>query len=252
MQDKNSAQEAGAQQPMTGSSAIFRQLHGQCTQTMETSLLGENHASLSMAYLFAVDLDTWGTALGGQMEARLIETASSEYVLAALNVCQGQYRNGFKGLRLVLELCLQSTHLSANLILRAEWFRGEKDTIWATLIDPENGPLSVRSCRGFFPELSEHVPHFRQLAQTLYRELSECIHGNVPNHIPLPTSIAFSQDTFELWLSKAKSVRLVAHFAFTLRYLNDLSVEKRRPLEAAVTDQLGHIAAIRAAFEQGA
>ena len=251
MQDKNSPQETGPQQPTTGSSAIFRQLHNQCSQTMEMSVLGDNHAHLGEAYLFAGDLDTWRAALDGQMEARLIETASSEYVLAALNICQGQYRNGFKGLRLVLELCLQSTHLSANLVLRAEWFKGEKDTNWATLVDSENGPLSVRFCQGFFPELSEHVPNFRQLAQTLYRELSECIHGNVPNHIPLPTSLTFSQDTFDLWLSKAKSVRLVAHFAFTLRYMNDLAVAMRGPLEAAVTDQLGHIAAIRSAFEQG-
>ncbi len=252
MQDKMGPQKAEAQQPKTGSIAIFRQLHDQCTQTMEKALLGDNHAHLGEAYLFAGDLDTWRTALDEHMEARLIETASSEYVLAALNICQGQYRNGFKGLRLVLELCLQSTYLSANLVLRAEWFKGEKDTIWATLVDPENGPLSVRFCCGFFPDISEHVPHFRQLAQTLYRELSECIHGNVPNHIPLPASLTFSQDTFELWLSKAKAVRLVTHFAFTLRYLNDLSLAKRGPLEAAVTDQLGHIAAIRAAFVQGA
>lgn len=252
MQNENGPQETEVQQPTARSSTIFRQLHEQCTQAMEMSLLDGNHAHLGEAYLFAADLDAWRTALDRQMEARLIETVSSEYVLAVLNVCQGQYRNGFKGLRLVLELCLQSTHLSANLVLRAEWFKGEKDTIWATLVDPENGPLSVRSCRGFFPELSEHVPHFRQLAQTLYRELSECIHGNVPNHIPLPSSLSFSQDTFELWLSKARSVRLVAHFAFTLRYLKDLSVAERGPLEAAVTDQLGHIAAIRAEFEQGA
>ena len=251
VKDPNGPQEAGAQQPTAGSGAIFRQLHGQCDQTMEMSLLGGNHARLGEAYLFAGDLDAWRTAIDGQIEARLIEAASSEYVLAALNVCQGQYRNGFKGLRLVLELCLQSTHLSANLVLRAEWLKGEKDTIWAALVDSDNGPLSVRSCRAFFPELSEHVSNFRQLAQTLYRELSECIHGNVPNHIPLPTSLNFSQDTFELWLLKAKSVRLVSHFAFTLRYLNDLSVAKRAPLEAAVTDQMGHIAAIRSAFEQG-
>lgn len=252
MQNQGKPQDAGAQPPTVGSGAIIRQLHDQCAQTVETSLQGENHVRLGEAYLFADDLDAWRAAIDGQQEAGLVNTAASEYVLATLNVCQGQYRNGFKGLRLVLELCLQSTHLSANLVQRAEWLRGERDTVWATLIDAEAGPLSVRSCRAFFPELSEHVPHFRQLAQTLYRELSECIHGNVPNHIPLPTSLTFSQDTFNLWLSKAKSVRLVAHFAFTLRYLNDLSVAKRGPLEAAVTEQLGHIAAIRSAFEQGA
>jgi hypothetical protein len=216
------------------------------------SLQGENHVRLGEAYLFADDLDAWRAAIDGQQEAGLVNTAASEYVLATLNVCQGQYRNGFKGLRLVLELCLPSTHLSANLVQRAEWLKGEKDTVWATLVNADAGPLSVRSCRAFFPELSEHVPHFRQLAQTLYRELSECIHGNVPNHIPLPASLHFSQETFELWLSKARSVRFVVHFAFTLRYLNDLQVARRAPLEAAVTDQIGHMAAIRAAFEKGA
>ncbi len=234
-----SLQAAAGQQPTAGTGAVLRQLHDQCTQTVESSLQEEYAARLGEIYLFASDLDAWRTAIEEQQEAGLLETAASEYVLAALNVCQGQYRNGFKGLRLVLELCLQSTHLSANLVLRAEWLKGEKDTVWATLIDAENGPLSVRSCRAFFPDLSEHVAHFRQLAQTLYRELSECIHGNIPNHIPLPGSLNFSKDTFELWQSKAGAVRLVAHFAFALRYLNGLPLARRSSLEAAVTHQLG-------------
>jgi hypothetical protein len=234
-----------------GAGAVIRRLHDQCSQTLELSLHGENEARLAHSFLFAGDLDAWRKAIDGQLEISLVETAASEYVLATLNVCQGQYRNGFKGLRLVLELCLQSTHLSADLVLRAEWLKGEQDTIWATLVDNDKGPLSSRSCRAFFPDLSEHVGHFRQIGQTLYRELSECIHGNVPNYIPLPTSLKFCQETFDLWHSKAELVRLVVHFAFVLRYLNGLPVAKRSPLEAAVTEQLGHIAAIRAAFEQG-
>lgn len=245
------ASEVAATQPAMGPGAVIRCLHDQCSQTLALSLHGENEALLAESYLFAGDLDAWRKAIDGQLETSLVETAASEYVLATLNVCQGQYRNGFKGLRMVLELCLQSTHLSADLVLRAEWLKGEQDTIWATLVDTDKGPLSSRSCRAFFPDLSEHVGHFRQIGQTLYRELSECIHGNVPNYIPLPTSLAFSKETFDLWHSKAKLVRLVVHFAFALRYLNGLPVAKRSPLEAAVTEQLGHIAAIRAAFEQG-
>jgi hypothetical protein len=243
--------EVAAAQPVMGAGAVIRRLHGQCSQTLDRLLQGENEARLAESYLFAGDLDAWKKAIDGELEVSLVETAASEYVLATLNVCQGQYRNGFKGLRLVLELCLQSTHLSANLVLRAEWLKGEQDTIWATLVDADKGPLSSRSCRAFFPDLSEHVGHFRQIGQTLYRELSECIHGNVPNYIPLPTSLEFSQETFDLWHSKAKLVRLVVHFAFALRYLNGLPAAKRSPLETAVTEQLGHIAAIRAAFEQG-
>lgn len=252
MINQESALEIEVAQPIIGVGSVIRRLHEQCSQTIELSIHGENGLRLAESYLFVSDLDAWREAIDGQLEASLLETAASEYALAVLNVCQGQYRNGFKGMRLVLELCLQSTHLSADLVLRAEWLKGEQDTIWATLVDADKGPLSHRSCRAFFPELSDHVGHFRQIGQTLYRELSECIHGNVPNHIPLPTSLEFSQQTFDLWHSKAKLVRLVVHFAFALRYLNVLPVPKRFPLEAAVTEQLGHIAAIRAVFEQGA
>ncbi|MDE3739395.1 hypothetical protein PSH28_22555 [Pseudomonas resinovorans] len=251
MTSKESHLEAATAPTAIGASAVFRQLHDQCSQSLEQSLQGENATRLAESYLFASDLDAWRSALDDQLEVDLIKTAASEYVLATLNVCQGQYRNGFKGLRLVLELCLQSTHLSANLVLRAEWLKGETDTIWATLVDGDNGPLSSRSCRAFFPELLDHVGNFRQLAKTLYRELSECIHGNVPNHIPLPDSLIFSQETFDLWQSKAKLVRLVVLFALVLRYLNGLPTAKRSHLEAAVQEQLGHIAAIRDAFEQG-
>lgn len=237
-------------QPIMGAGAVIRWLDNQCSQTLKLSLHGENEARLAVSYLFASDLDAWREAIDGQLEASLVETAATEYTLAILNACQGQYRNGFKGLRLVLELCLQSTHLSADLMLRAEWLKGEQDTSWATLVDTDRGPLSHRACRAFFPDLSGHVGHFRQIGQTLYRELSECIHGNVPNHIPLPTSLKFSQETLDLWHSKAKLVRLVVHFAFVLRYLSCLPVVKRFPIEAAVTEQLGHIAAIRAVFEK--
>lgn len=243
--------EGAMAQPIMGTGGVIKKLHDQCSLTVERSLQGANEARLAESYLFASDLDAWRNAIDGRLEARLVETAASEYALATLNVCQGQYRNGFKGLRLVLELCLQSTHLSADLVLRAEWLKGEQDTIWAVLVDAEKGPLSYRSCQAFFPDLSTHVGHFRQIGQTLYRELSECIHGNVPNHIPIPTSLEFSQDTFDLWRSKAKLVRLVVHFAFALRYLNDLPVARRAPLETAVTEQLGHIPDIRAVFEKG-
>lgn len=245
------AHEGSGRPPTAGAIAVLRHLHDQCSLAMDLSMRGDRVTQLGETYLFASDLDTWRSAINGQPEAKLIETAASEYVMATVNLCQAQYRNAFKGLRLVLELCLQSTHLSANLVLRAEWLKGESDTIWATLIDPESGPLSTRSVRAFFPDLEEDIAHFRQLAKTLYRELSECIHGNMPNHIPLPARLDFTENTFEMWQSKARSVRLVVHFAFALRYLLELPREKRVALEPVVTGQLGHIEAIRTVFEQG-
>lgn len=231
--------------PGQGPSAVLKRLHEQCVEVVVASLKNENEVLLGESYVFANDLEGWHSAISELPEASLLATAEAEYILAMLNACQGQYRNAFKGLRLVLELCIQSVHLSANLVARAEWLKGERDTVWSALVDPENGPLSTKFCRAFFPDLCEHTGHFRQLTQTLYRELSECIHGNVPNHIPLPSSIEFSLDTFSMWHSKARLVRLVVHFAFTLRYLRTLPKERRSAIEAVLLEQLGHIPAIR-------
>ena len=199
---------------------------------------------LGKSYLFASELDAWRSAVEGA-EAQLVQTASHEYVMSLLNVCQGQYRNGFKALRLVLELCLQSVYLSSNLVNRAEWLSGTQDTTWARLVDANDGPLSKKFCNAFFPEIGEHVAHFRALAQTLYRELSECIHGNVPIHIPLPESLSFSRESLELWHSKAGTLRFVISFALALRYLNGMPSLKRAPLREALLDLLGHIEPIR-------
>jgi hypothetical protein len=238
-------QPAAAYRPAQGPSAVLWRLQDQCAAAVTASLVAENEARLGASYLFAGDLEVWRDAISEHPEAALLETATAEYVLAMLNVCQGQYRNGFKGLRLVLELGIQCTYLSANHVLRQEWIRGEADTIWATLVDHENGPLSARFCDAFFADLRDHTAHFRQLAKTLYRELSECIHGNIPNHIPLPSGLAFSQETFSLWNEKAELVRLVVHFAFALRYLRIIPKQRRSGVEAMLAEQLGHIEAIR-------
>ena len=229
---------------------VVEKLHAQCSTTVLASLVSDYEAIIGKNYVFLGDLEAWNTVLKEKPEIALFETAVQEYLISLLNVCQGQYRNAFKSLRLVLELCLQGVHLSANLVLRNEWLKGETDTIWGTIVDPDNGPLSKRFCKAFFPELSEHVANFREMTKTIYRELSECIHGNTPNQLPLPTGIAFDRETFLLWHDKAKIVRLVILFVLSVRYLLSTSAANKRIIEACLLDQLGHIEAIRMIFER--
>lgn len=234
----------------TGPSSIFRCLHEQCSRVVDQSVSEKNSALLGEIYVFACDLDSWKNVIAESPESALIEIAAREYMSAILNVCQGQYRNGFKGLRLVLELCLQGVYLSSNLVIRAEWLNGKQDTIWSSLIDENDGPLSSRFCGAFFPDLIDHVNQFRGLARTLYRELSECIHGNIPSHIPLPDKIEFSQDALNLWHTKAKTLRLIVIFVFSMRFLKYLSLNDKLILEASINQQLGHISAVRTVFEE--
>lgn len=86
------------------------------------------------------------------------------------------------------------------------------------------------------------------MARTLYRELSETIHGNVPQHIPISPSLEFNQETFELWHKKAESVRLIGLFCLTCRYAAGMDEGERTSIEAGVVEQLGHIEPIRILF----
>lgn len=224
-------------------------LHELCSNALEASL-NSHQAKIAKAGLLAGDIDTWRDAIGTRPEGRLLETAASELTLSVLNACQAQYRNAFKGLRLVLELCLQSCHLSANLLDSAEWLRGDKDTNWSALSNDVDGPLGIRFSKAFNPELAVHTPAFRSIATTLYRELSECIHGNLPKRISLTDTIHFNQETLDLWLKKAEILTNVCHFSLSLRYLNELTPEAIRKLRSPIGDSLGHISIIRSKLEE--
>jgi hypothetical protein len=224
---------------------VIEELHQRCSNSVEASVDPRFEPLLGSSFTFLGDLDAWREVLKHHLEFPLYQTASEEYVIALLNACEGQYRNAFKGLRLVLELCLQGAYLSVDLILLNEWLKGQKDTTWARLMDADLGPLSKRFCNVFFPELGEHVANFREIASALYREVSECIHGNMSKHIPLPTAIEFEEETFELWHSKAQIVRRVVLFSFALRYLSSIPPLHRPTIESSMLDQLGHIEAIR-------
>lgn len=226
----------------------FRSLHEICTTTLERSFEGKRSTTMASSFLFTGDLAGWAKALTPSPEARLYARAEQEYLACLINVAQGQYCNAFKGLRLVLELTIQGAYLSANLVELNEWLRNSLDTNWATLMDPNQGPLSARFADSFYPDLKEHVGSFSTMAGTLYRELSETIHGNIPKHIPLPSSFAFDDDTFELWHRKAATTRIICLFCLAMRYLREMSEDKRSIVENSVIEQLGHIAAIRILF----
>ncbi len=223
----------------------LKELHDSCTTALHESLTGKNGLEMAKAHSFACDLATWNTVLESRPEAFLLRESEQEYIASLLNVAQAQYRNAFKGLRLVLELQLQAVHLSANLVERSEWLSNTSDTIWNKIMDPQLGPLSKRFSRAFFPGLDNHVANFRSMAETLYGELSETIHGNVPRHIPVSRSFSFDSNAFELWHNKVSTARTIVFFSLSCRYLREIPEADREQLRDSIDDELGHIEPIR-------
>jgi hypothetical protein len=216
----------------------------------EASLAGENLAAIGRSYHFGSELSSWAEVLCARREAELMKIATHEYGFAILALSQGHYRHAFKALRLVLELCLQAAYLSANELKLRDWLSNRRDTSWNAIIaeDADDAIFSVRFANAFFPELKPHLPHYRSLAAKVYRECSECVHGNVPTLVPLPKKLEFDQPIFDLWHEKAETSALVIHFALTLRYFNEVNEADRDPIEPALAERLGYVPEIRTAL----
>jgi len=223
----------------------FTQLHEKCGEIMAASLELSNSEAVARSHQFSSELEKWSQILGQRTEVELLKIAALEYQFAILALTQGHYRHSFKALRLVLELTLQAVHLSTNEICLREWIDNRIDTVWSSILNEEDGVFSVRFAKVFFPDLIPHLKHYRGLASSIYRECSECVHGNMPKHVPLPMSLEFNQEVFNLWHSKADVVALILHFALSLRYLLDISETDILVIEPFLVDRLGHLEEIR-------
>lgn len=225
--------------------AQLQHLQEVCSITFEQSFENGRDLKIAAVMQFSTDLAVWVEVLGDRPETRLYSDANKELVVALLNLAQGEYRNAFKGLRLILELFLQGVYLSANLLELEEWLSNDGHTNWSKLINEDDGPLGNRFCRAFFPELKGHRKAMLAMAATLYTELSETIHGNVPSRIPLPESMEFCEDAFVLWCEKFETVQLIIHFNMSLRYLVSMDELSRDRLVDILNDQLGHLTEVR-------
>lgn len=225
---------------------LIEQLHAICSETIIETMADNREQEVARRYLFSSELQIWNKALQEKEEVVLYTLAQGEYLTALLNLCQGQYRNSFKGLRLVLELYLQGVKLSADPISLYEWLNEGRDTVWAAIIDEDNGIFSRRFCSAFFPELEGKSKNFGTMSRTLYRELSSCTHGNSSNDIPLPKSLLFNLVAFETWMNKADVLRTIIHFSLSMRYLKNIPKITRQDLEAILLEELGHLEPVRA------
>jgi hypothetical protein len=227
---------------------MYREMHRRCEGVLDTSLLGVNGELQAKSHLFVSELDTWGQVLSTRAEGPLLHVVAKEYEAALLALSQGHYRAAFKALRLVIELTLQAVYLSAYRLELQEWIEGRRDTEWSTLKDPKNGVLSPRFAQAFFPELGKDVLHLNSLADKLYRECSEYVHGNLQQSSNLPSELCFDGELFAAWHKSADVAARVLSFALSLRYLRELGAECRTSLETALMTRLGHLGAVRRQF----
>lgn len=233
--------------PMTACEGALRQWHRTAGDVIDTSF-NAAHAPLIRSYGLLNDIGAWITAVTPRRESVILAAARREYEFALYSATVGHYGHAFGSLRLFLELALACVSYSAHRLLLNEWLDGRCDVNWGSLASADDGVLSDRFIRGFFPGLAEHAPVHRSMAMKLYRECSEFVHGNTTALGSIPSTVSFSAPACELWNTKADTAGLVVTFALFARYALSLPAHSLPLIEHATLDRVGHFEAVRVIF----
>ena len=204
--------------------------------------------AITVSHNYLLDFDRLKIAISGRPEEKVLDAGVKEFQFALFALAAGQYRHAFVGLRLFFELMLVTVQFSAHEIDYRLWAKDSKDINWNSLKDPQIGVFSVNFINAFNPDFSDSSKQYSAIAEAVYRECSEFVHGNAGTHATLPSDITFKKDVFLSWHQKAATMRVLIIFAFSARYLNYIPVDGKDAMEPIVLDAIGHLAAVQAAF----
>lgn len=210
----------------------------------------ERLKAFKIAHNDAAELDQLSTFLAGRPEDEIYSLALVEYQHALFSTAFAQYRQAHVSLRLFLELSLCSVLFSAHEIDARKWLKGEKDSNWAAIISNESGVFSKQFIGAFFETMKENGGQYRVLAEKLYRECSEYVHGNRHSYDGIGAEISFNENALDLWVDRAETARLVVKFAFLCRFLVHSSAEIRTQVEALALDNFGELPSVQAVYEE--
>lgn len=204
--------------------------------------------ALTASQNFLLDYETILAAIIDRPEVDVVRAAVKEYQFALFALSVGQYRHAFVGLRLFFELMLVAVQFSAHEIDYRLWAKDAKDINWNALKDSQVGVFAVNFINAFNPSFSGNGKQYLAIAETVYRECSEFVHGNANTHASLPADIIFNKEVFLSWHQKASTMRVVVTFVFAARYLNYINSDATRNIEPIVSDVIGHLPAVQAVF----
>ena len=205
--------------------------------------------AFTAAHNDAEELDQLKMLLSGRPEEEIFKLALVEYQHALFSAAFGQYRQAHISLRLFLELSLCCVQFSAHEIDARRWLKGEKDSNWSAIISNETGVLSKSLVGVFFEPMKDSCGQYRAIAETLYRECSEYVHGNRQSYDGIDAEISFAETVFDSWIDRAEAARLVVKFAFLCRFLAYISADGKRAIEALALGNFGNLPAVQSIFE---
>ena len=220
----------------------FNKINDNCQTIFQETLA--DAASFGKVHHLSSCLFEFSENLVDKQESLLLRAVSSQIEASALSLSLGLYRQAFSSLRLALELGLGTVHFSLFKLEHHEWLLGKTDIKWSKLINEENGILSHRVSSAFFPELNEHVKEYNDKAGSVYRRLSEFVHGNYETWEKSGLVLKKNDDLISRYFHYLESVKEVLLFTLCCRYLKSLQTSQLESMQF-ISEDLGHVEPIR-------
>lgn len=223
----------------------FTKLNEESQSIFKQSILAKDQ--LGRAHHFASCIYEFSEFIPDPLEKGMFVTVSTQLESATLNLTLGMYRQAFASLRLALEMGLGATHFSVHKMELNEWLDGRADIRWSSLIDEDNGVLSIRFSNAFFKELSGEMNGYRSKAIITYRKLSEYVHGNNDTWVKSGLKVSYNKELIDAYFSHFTAVSEVIIFIATCRYIKSFDVIALESLQF-IPEELSHIPIIREVF----
>jgi hypothetical protein len=233
---------------MTDINTHYRELGQKSHDILNESLNVERLEIIAKSHSMIFDYNTCIEVIKDRPEYEILRIALREYQMSLFSINIGLYNQAFISLRFFFERTLVAMMFSAKELELRLWQRGERDTYWKEIIDEEKGIFSHSFCRAFFPDLRDESLHYSSMAQKVYRECSEYVHGNFSLQDKIPETLEFNEYLFEEWHKKADTVRRILLFVFCLRYLKFIKQDPLKTIESIVMDEFRHLPAINEVF----
>ncbi len=223
----------------------FSKLNEESQSIFRESILHKDQ--LGRAHHFSSCIYEFSEYILDPLEKKMLVTVSTQLESATLNLTLGMYRQAFASLRLALEMGLGATHFSVHKMELNEWLDGRADIRWSSLVDENNGVLSIRFANAFFKELSVDINGYRSKAVSTYRKLSEYVHGNSDTWAMSGLKVSYNQDLFDAYFKHFTAVSEVIIFILTCRYIKLFDAPALESLQF-IPEELSHIPVIREIF----
>lgn len=199
--------------------SYFTELRDASSNILEESMVAKEN--IAQAHYFIKCIFEYTNEIFDINQKNNWQNVANQLETALFSSITGMYRQAFSSLRLAFELGLGLILFSVDKLSFYEWLQGKNDIKWSKIIDPDNGIFSDRYLRAFLPSSQDIKEYLTNSSTSIYRKLSEYVHGNHETWIKEGLKLEFNQTSLDAFLNHFKSIIELLLCSLVIRYAQE-------------------------------